>query len=228
MAENKLQRNVIVEFDFAVLDGAELLYEVTQKSVSKAGVEFTPILEAKCCSAVNYQLGVAALLRAVGSKQTNAADYARDIAAKFEEALNAKFATAFNNDFKNFLKALKEKDVNVVLCTRGNAEALRTALTNAGCEELATVVQEPSSFYGYMKWESWKHVITNNDLIDVLSLGITGSGYGVKQALISGIAVMAIERTRNSYQDFGGADRILTKLDAEAAAAAIQILKIKE
>ena len=56
---------------------------------------------------------------------------------------------------------------------------------------------------------------------------MTGSGYGVKSALLAGMGSIAVINDHVAYQDFGGADYVVDKLDASVAQKILDMLKVK-
>ncbi len=221
MAEEKAVRGVVVEFDFAVLDGAKLLFDVTKKYLDDAGIDFSKKLEALHMAGGNYQGAFAELFEKVGSKR-DAAKAARELNDAFNAAVAEKAVGAVTPAFKDFLKALAGKDVKVVVATRGDVAALSAALEGTG----AAVHAETATTYGSCKWDAWKRACHANGLVDVLTAGVTGSGYGVKAALLAGLSALAVVHDHVAYQDFGGADATVDQLDAKAAKEILRMLKI--
>ena len=62
----KMSKGVIVEFDFTVLNGAEILFDTAKKLLKGAGVELNTRLEALHLAGGNYQGGLAELFEATG------------------------------------------------------------------------------------------------------------------------------------------------------------------
>ena len=58
MAEES-KKGVIVEFDFAVLNGAELLYQTTEALLKENDIPFSTRVEAQHLAGGNYQGGLA-------------------------------------------------------------------------------------------------------------------------------------------------------------------------
>ena len=119
----KMSKGVIVEFDFTVLNGAEILFDTAKKLLKGAGVELNTRLEALHLAGGNYQGGLAELFEATG-RSGDAAALARELNTAFNSAVAAKAADAVTPAFKNFLKALADKGLKVVVATRGDAAAL--------------------------------------------------------------------------------------------------------
>ena len=217
MAEEKkpLTRGVVIEFDFTAIDGSQLLFDTAKKILAAKGVDLTIKLEALHLSGGNYQGGLAELFRAAAT--------ARDLHDAFGKALTAKAVAAVTPGFKAFVNALVERDVKVVVATRSDLETLRPAFEGFDPEKVV-LYAEPSMTYGNGKWDAWRRACSQNGLVDVLTVGVTGSGKGVKSALVAGMSAIAILHDHVAYQDFGGADVVVDSFNAKLADEAFRML----
>ena len=227
MAEEKkkVSRGVVVEFDFTAIDGAQLLFDVAKTVLKGHGVELTVKLEAMRLAGCNYQGGVKDLFEAVGSR-ADAAKTAQELSAAFKAALDEKAVEAVTPGFKAFVGALVDKGVKVVVVTRSDVEALRGALAEFDREMVVTYA-EASSTYGNCKWDAWRRACSQNGLVEMLTAAVTGSGKGVKSALVAGMSALAIVHDHVAYQDFGGADAVAEAFDASLADVVLQMLHMK-
>lgn len=217
MAEEKkkLARGVIVEFDFTAIDGSQLLFDTAKKVLKAHGVELTVKLEAMRLVGGNYQGGLKELFDAVGV-EADAAQVAQELADAFKAALDAQAAAAVTPAFKAFVKALVDKGLKVVVATRANTEQLAAALADFD-PAVVTTYAEPSNTYGNCKWDAWRRACNQNGLVDMLTAAVTGSGKGVKSALVAGMSALAIVHDHVSYQDFGGADAVVDAFEPSLA-----------
>ena len=219
-----LQKGVIVEFDFTVLDGAKILFDVAAAQLAPRGVELTPRLEAAHLAGGNYQ-GAFAELYAKLEKKHDAAKSARELAEGFRAALDAKLPGSVTGKFKAFVGALVAKGVRVVVSTRADAEVLRGELAEFPAEQVC-VYSEPSSTYGSLKWDAWRRACLSNHLSECLAVAVVGSGFSARAALVAGLASVAVENPRVAWQDFGGIDAMVPELDAAAASEVLRALHI--
>jgi len=217
----KMVKGVIVEFDFTVLKGADLLFETAKSVLKGCGVSLDARLEALHLVGGNYQGAIAELLTKTES-EGDAAALARDLNEKFNAAVSEKAPGAVNVGFKNFLNAILEKDVKVVVATRGDPDALAAAIGDAR----VVVYAEPSQTYGSCKWDAWKRACRMNGLHEMLTTAVTGSGFGVKAALVAGMSALAVVNDHVEWQDFGGADDAVRSLDKKAADIVLRMLKV--
>lgn len=223
--KNALQRGVVVEFDFTAVDGAELLFETARKVLKGHGVDLTVKLEAMRLVGGNYQGGLKELFESVGSK-ADPAKVAQELAEAFRTALGAKAAQAVTPEFKAFVGALVGKGVKVVVATRSDVEPLKAALAEFDAS-LVVTYSEPSNTYGNCKWDAWRRACSQNGLVEKLSAAVTGSGKGVKSALVAGMSALAIVHDHVAYQDFGGADAVAEQFDASLAGVVFRMLHME-
>jgi len=217
-------RGVIVEFDFTAIDGAQLLFETAKNILAEHGIDLTIKLEALHLAGGNYHGGMAELFRAQGVS-ADAGAVARTLAEAFAAALTERVAKAVTPGFKAFVKALTDRGIKVVIATRADLDTLKAAIADID-SELVVPYAEPSLTYGNGKWDAWSRACSMNELINLLTVGVTGSGYGVKAALVAGMSALAVMHDHVAYQDFGGADAIIKKLDASVADEVFRMLHL--
>ena len=217
----KIGKGVVVEFDFAVLNGADLLFDVASGILKGHGVSLDARLEALHLAGGNYQGALAELFAKVGCEADPAA-VAAELNAAFNAEVTAKSVEAVTPAFKNFIKALQEKNVKVVVATRGDAAALAAAIDNPD----VVVHAETSSTYGSCKWDAWKRACRLNGLHEMLTAAVTGSGFGVRASLLAGMSALGVTNKRVEWQDFGGADDVIDAIDRKAADIVLKMLKV--
>ncbi len=224
MSENKLSRGVIIEFDFTAIDGANILFNVAKERLAAEGVDLTFKLEALHLIGGNYQGGLTELFAKL-EKEADCSQIARDINEAFNAEVSKHLAAAVTPELKSFIKKVVEKDVKVVLATRGDIEALKPALEEFDAEKVIPY-QEKSMTYGNGKWDVWRRALSANALADILTVGITGSGNGVKAVLVAGMPAIAVVNDHVAYQDFGGADCVVDSITANLADEVARILRV--
>ena len=222
--KQKLPRGVIVEFDFTALDGADILYKVAKKHLEGCGIDLTVKLEAMHLANGNCQGALDELFSALG-KRHDPAKAARELMEQFRAELSRVAAGAVTAGFKAFVNALTAKGLRVVISTRADLESFKPALADFD-QTLVTAYSEPSQTYGNCKWDAWRRCIRANDLHEVLTVAVTGSGYGVKSALVAGMSAIAMIHDHVAYQDFGGADYVADEFNAALADEVARMLHL--
>ena len=227
MSEEKkaLPRGVVVEFDFTAIDGSQLLFDTAKKQLAPFGIDLSVKLEAIHLAGGNYQGGLTELFAATGVAQ-DAARSAQDLAEAFKSALTERAAAAVTPGFKAFVKALTDKGVKVVVATRADVEQLRPALEGLDAG-LVSLYAEPSNTYGNCKWDAWRRACNQNGLVNMLAVAVTGSGKGVKSALVAGMSALAVSHDHVAYQDFSGADVVVDAFDAKLAQEVLRMLHME-
>ncbi|MBQ3343923.1 MAG: hypothetical protein IJG84_18640 [Kiritimatiellae bacterium] len=218
-------RGVIVEFDFAAMNGAELLFETTRKFLADLdGIPFDAMTEARYLAGGNYQGGLSELFSIVKTKKT-AQKAARDLAAAFNAALTEAVQSAVSPSFRNFVKVLSDRGVRVVIATRADVAAVRMAFAQILSGDVV-LYQETSTCYGSVKWDAWRRACVANRLRHLNAVAVTGSGFGVKSALVAGMGSMAVVNDHVSWQDFGGADEVVEELSAPTARRLLEVFRM--
>ena len=220
-----VKKGVIVEFDFAAMDGASLLFDVTKKFL--AGLDKIPFderIEAQHLAGGNYQGGLAEYFAVVKTKKL-AAKAAKDLSAAFVAALNEAVPKSISQAFRKFAQTIAAKGVKVVISTRADIEAVRPAFETM-LDDNVVLYQETSATYGSVKWDAWRRACAMNKLRNFSTLAVTGSGFGVKSALVAGMGSVAVTSPHVAYQDFGGADEVVKELNSAAAKTVLEILRV--
>jgi phosphoglycolate phosphatase-like HAD superfamily hydrolase len=126
--------------------------------------------------------------------------------------------------FRKFVQAIAAKGVKIVISTRADVEAVRPAFESLLGDDVV-LFQETSSTYGSVKWDAWRRACAMNKLRNFSTIAVTGSGFGVKSALVAGMGSVAVTSPHVAYQDFGGADEVVSELNAAAAKTILEILR---
>ena len=200
MAES-VKKGVIVEFDFAAMDGAGLLFDVTKRFLAALDkIPFDERVEAQYLAGGNYQGALAEYFAVVKTKKT-AAKAAKDLAAAFETALNEAVPKAVT------------------------ASKVRPAFEGLLGDNVV-LYHETAATYGGVKWDAWRRACAMNKLRNFSTIAVTGSGHGVKSALVAGMGSVAVLNSHVAYQDFGGADEVVRELNSAAAKSVLEILRV--
>lgn len=217
----KICKGAIIEFDFTALNGADILFDTAKSLLKGVGVELDAHLEAVHLAGGNYHGGLIELFEKIGCNG-DAASLSRELSAAFNAKVAEMASAAVTPAFRNFVKTLLDKGIKVVVATRGDAPALAAAID----DERVVVYAETSPTYGSCKWDVWKRACRMNGLHEMLTAAISGSGFGVKAALVAGMSALGVVNDRVAWQDFGGADDVVDTLDKKAAEAVLRMLKV--
>lgn len=225
MADEAMKKGVVIEFDFTALDGAGILHDTTAKILADGEIPFDTTAEARYLAGGNLQGALTEYFAVVKTKKTPQ-KAAKDITDAFRSALNEAVPAALTPEFKAFVKALVDKGLTVVISTRADVEVVRPAFADM-LSDSVILHQETSVTYGNVKWDAWKRAAVSNQLRNFLTVAVTGSGNGVKSALLAGMGSIAVINDRVAYQDFGGADYVVDKLDMSVAQKLFSMLKVR-
>ena len=209
-------RGVVVEFDFAAMDGAELLFKTTKKFLKNLDkIALDDALEARYLAGRTYLDGLTRLFAQAKTKKT-AQKASRDLAVAFADAITAAVPEAVGVPFRNFVKALVDAGFAVAIATRADLDAVRPAFESVLGEKVI-LFHEESDGYGFPTWESWRRACIALEMKHALVRSVAGSGFGVKTALVAGMKSIAVINDRIAYQDFGGAYEVVDELSGKTA-----------
>lgn len=220
-------KGAIVEFDFTVLKGAGILCDTAKRFLAELdGIDLDEPTEARFLAGATYLDGLTRLFESVKTKKT-ALKAARDLADAFNAKVTELLPTAVTLGFRNFVKALADAGVKVVIATRADicSDDVRRAFGDL-LGDGVVLFQDTSSGYGSAQWDSWRLAGRRNGLRNTSAIAVTGSGYGVKSALRCGMGSLAVVNDHVAYQDFGGADEVVAALDTAAAKKALALLRV--
>ena len=221
---DEVKKGVIIEFDFAAMSGAELLYRTTGALLAELEIPFGVREEAQHLAGGNYQGGLAEYFASVKTKKTPQ-KAAKDLVDNFSKALAEAVPAAVTPAFRSFVATLAARGLRVVIATRADLERVRPAFDGILGEDVI-LYQEASQTYGSVKWDAWRRAAAANGIRNTCALAVTGSGYGVKSALLAGMGSVAVVNDHVAYQDFSGADEVVRKLDDETAKLILEIMRV--
>lgn len=220
------EKGVVIEFDFAVLNGAELLFDTAKAFLQTLDdIKLDTALEARYLAGNGFQDGLARLFASVRTKKT-AQKAARDLQAAFAKAVTDAVPSALGMSFRNFVRVLSEKGVRVILSTRADLEAAAPAFSNA-LGESVVLFPETTDGYGFARWDAWRRACCETGIRHSSALAISGSGVGVKAALLAGMKSMAVINDHVAYQDFGGVNALLPELSGKTAKKVLEALHVE-
>ena len=209
-------KGVVIEFDFAAMNGAELLFDTVKKFLMNLDkIALDDALEARYLTGRTYYDGLSRLFATVKTKKT-AEKASRDIATAFNAAVTAAAPAAITAQFRNFVKTLVDAGMTVAIATRADLKAVQPAFAPV-LGERVKLYHEESEGYGFATWQSWRRACMALEMKHALVRAITGSGVGVKSALVAGMRSAAVLNDRVAYQDFGGAVEVVDELSAKTA-----------
>ena len=208
----QLQRGVIVEFDFAVLNGHACLLDICRARLEKEDVKFDAMLMARSMNGRSFSY----VINSICSKQGKTVEVPAVVAdcnAAFAEKLSESL-DKIPASFLKFVKAATAKNMKVVIVTRLDAEAVQAALESVQSDLLVVLHDVPNGF-GFNTWEGWRRAARKCNLHDRMCVAVAGSGYSMKGALNSGMFTVAKPNALTEHQDFGGSDISLTDFNTD-------------
>ena len=209
--DSKLQRGVLVEFDFAVMPGHQIMLDVCKEQLAKEGIKIDKILMARYMFGRSFVAGLSAMCRAQEVTSFEVSEMAATCNGIFAERIKAKLKD-IPKGFKDFAKAVADKGLKIVLFSQVESEALQAVFSDLTDEQLG-VSEDLTSSFCFTSWEGWRRFARKNGLHERLCVSIAGSGLSVKGALTSGVSVIVKDNDMVSYQDISGYDKQIEEFD---------------
>lgn len=220
-----MAKAVIIDFDFAAMNGAELLFDAARALFKKIDdIELDAPAEARYLQGNGYLEGISAYFQSIKTKKTPQ-KAAKELVAAFGDVILKAIPSAISSSFKTFVGELNAKGVKVIIMTRADVEQAKVAFADLLGDNVK-LSQDSNLTYGASKWDVWRRVAAMNKVSPSATLAITGSGTGVKSALLAGMGSVAVMNSHVAYQDFGGADEVVSALDKNAAKKVLAALRI--
>lgn len=224
---DELSKGVVVEFDFTVLDGAGMLYDVTSRTCEtfKFDPPFKIQSECRFLLGKSYLNGLTQYFSSVRTKRSPE-KAASEISETFVETLTRKVSEIKNKGAVEFVEKLLEKNVKVVVFSYVADELVKSFFGKAAENPNLLVHREIPFIYAGSRIDTWKRMCGEYSLRALTSYAVTGNLHGLKGALLAGIPAMAVVHEHVAFQDFGGADFVVHKLDGRCAEQILKNLKV--
>lgn len=221
-SDKQVQRGMIVELDFAVLPGHQLLLDICKEQFAKAGLTIDATLMARYMGGKSFSNG----LNALAAKQEKTIE-APAIIAETNAAFSAALTQALTHvpaEFITFVQKVLAKGIKVIIISRADSEAVKALFPNPSDHLLFQT--DTSSGFGFLGWDVWRRAARKNNLRERLCVAIVGSGFSVKGALTSSMGAMYKENPLTSHQDFSGGDVSIQRFDDALVSAAVTMLRV--
>lgn len=222
LSDKQVQRGMIVELDFAVLPGHQLLLNISKEQFAKAGLTVDATLMARYMGGKSFSNG----LHALAAKQEKTIDAPAIIAetnAAFSAALTQSLKS-IPSDFVSFVEAILAKGVKVIIISRADVEAVKSLFPTHS--ENLLFQTDTSSGFGFLGWDVWRRAARKNNLRERLCVAIVGSGFSVKGALTSSMGSMFKENPLTAHQDFSGGDVSIQRFDDALVKDIVAMLRV--
>ncbi|MFA7173969.1 MAG: hypothetical protein WC340_11250 [Kiritimatiellia bacterium] len=220
----RLQRGLLVEFDFAVMSGHQIMLDVCKEQLTKGGLKIDEVLMARYMFGRSFVAGLSALCRAQKLPTIDATDKVTLCNAEFAAKITANLAK-IPAGFKDFINAVVAKDIRVVLFSVAEIEDIKAVFSDMP-EDLFAVSENLASSFGFTSWEGWRRFARKNSVHERLCVSVCGSGLSVKGALTAGVSPMVKDNPIVAYQDTSGHNRQIESFDAELVDDVVRLLHL--
>lgn len=222
-AAMRLQRNVLIELDYAVLHALKPQAEACRAVLTKSGLTLDDPLFMRFFFGKTLAQGVDSM----AGKEGKTVDVPA-VAAEIGEACRIATMGAMpdaKSVCASFVKDVLARELRVFFVTGMPESDVQQALGDL-CGGQATVVSEPYSVCGCYAWDNWRRVVRKLQIRERLSVAVVGSGLSGKGALSTGMHVIARPDPLAESQDYSGTDMLTQKLDAAVRNEVLRVLRL--
>ncbi len=217
------QRGVLIEADFVVLPGMELLLEAYTARLAKEGIKLKQDLFLRCLFGKPPTRGMTALLEKSGKTGESAA-LASECLAAYLAALQESAGKA-RDGVMAFAKDVASRGVKVGLITQLPEEAAKQVYANLLGDNVVTIT-EMTHNVGMYGWDGWRRTARKLQVGERLCLAIS-SPASARGALAAAMRLAVISDPNLEHFDCGGADLLVENFTPAIRTEALGLLKIK-
>ena len=226
-AKGNSARALILELDYTVLNGHKILLDLFTKRLAKVGIDLTPFDAARYLDGHLFAAGIGALCKAKGMQTVDSPTVATECQTAFSAAMDTAIASLPKAALDGVAELLKKDFGKVIVLSCASEAALQAAFASVASPNLL-LAHENATVYASTAWETLRRVCRKNSLIERLIAILVGSGYSVKSAITAGMGVLAIVNPIVEYQDFTGADALVSEFNVETANELFRLLRISD
>ncbi len=217
-------KGCIIEMDTVVLNGIQLLYEITRTELSKQDVVIDEGLFARHFFGAHLETGLNRALQPSGRRSTP--ELAQTIRTTYLSRLAAA-PIADHQPLAALVRGLSERQVRVALLTRiDHAAATAQFASLLALPNVMLISETLFAPVGGFAWDVWRRAAETMEMSGRLCTAIVASSTSAKAALAASLPVIAIPSALTDYQDYTGVYHRCDKLDDSVLPAVLQSLRI--
>lgn len=223
----KCRKGVMVDFDFAAIDGAAAMHKAASSVFGSMELEkeFGKAAEARYFAGRPFVDGARDFLSAVKSRRAPEKT-AELLESRFESILAEFLRETALEPVKAFFKAVSGAGLTVAVVSRLEPSLVAQAVGAVPESDGFVFHREVQPLYCGLRRDLWRHVAARYGLDHLKSVAVTGTQAGLKAALMSAVPVAAVVREHVAFMDFGGADVVAGKFDSDLAKNIFALLKL--
>jgi beta-phosphoglucomutase-like phosphatase (HAD superfamily) len=225
--KEKPQCGVLFELETVALKGRKLVYEALKKVLASRDAELSPGLFCRFCLQSSPRQYMPPLLEALGKGR-----FSPDKVLEEDKAgINAAFAgkhIALDNGLARLLKNAVNQHL-VVGTLSGLEPAVAEGLVNAlGLKTFnVKLLCGPSSDRDFPTVDSWMKLAKLVSMSSLQCIALASSAVSCRAVLASGMRCVVVPDEFTSFQDFGGADLVVDKVDERTLRDVIALMKVR-
>lgn len=220
----KRQVALLFELEHSAIAGRAALFDVCKRLLTEREVEFSEALFVRYFQKMSIEKCVGELLEAVGKKRLSAAKLAGEITDEVKISLADK-RIKMSSGFSKLIEQAKAQNAVFGALTALPKEAAEALAQRLGLDVVLTKINYASSEADcFTTADAWLKLAKAVAVPPQGCIVLTTDNASCKAALSGGMRPVAAPDEFTGYQDFGGADLLVEKLNDEAATAIISLM----
>ena len=212
-AESTKAFMLIFELEQLALAGRKILFDVMKDKLAAHKLQLTLPLFTKFCSYSTPRLYLQEILDALKAHKLQADKLGAEIEAEYAERLLAK-ASSLNPALSKIIRDTPSKNIGVGAITMLPRTAAESLMSKLGLvEQNVQLIAFDNVDKVFPRSDTWMKIAKTASIPTRKCLVLATSMIACKSAMAADMQCMAIPDEFTSYQDFGGANLILEKMD---------------
>jgi beta-phosphoglucomutase-like phosphatase (HAD superfamily) len=204
---------VVFDLEYVAVPGRKILFDVLKNALAERDAELTPAIFSRCCLRPAPKQYVRLLLETLGKTRHSAERLADEVTEALKLSLSDG-TVKLEPDAGTVIRAAREHGIGcgaVTVLEESAAEALmeRLGLTELGVEMLAYTPE----FQDIPDPRPWRRIVRMLGMQPHQCIALLSDAFACRSALRGGLSCIVRPDVYTSYQDFGGANAIVDRLD---------------
>jgi len=197
------------ELENTAVNGRRAAYELLKSMAEEKGLELTPALFSRYCTASRPEFYIETLVDALGAKKLSTDKLLDDVSSGLAMFYGSGEAV-LNEGLKRLIAAVREQGVAVGALSALPEDAAHTLMDRLGLSDAGVelIVFEDIDAT-FPRADTWMKIAKRMDKPPRRCMVLASSATASKAALSAGMRCVAVPCEFTSFQDFGGAEMVI-------------------
>ncbi len=213
---------IVLDLDFAAVDGAEAFYRAAERVLAGQDVEFDAGRFVRHLLGNSPTAGLNSLMQHQKKPNDTVATLAKELLAGFQAEI---VGLTPRPAVQELIRQAATANGHVVALSSLPGAAAEQLRSIVGLPDDATIVLEPAEWLGYHPTETWARVQQGTALPERHCMAVVGTADNARSALMANLNIAAFIGERTEAQDFGGVDWLGAGAEPADAEAVLDLLR---